>query len=424
MFGTPVPLSIANKPICMTMFGDGDITGTLDPESGESHLQMSQRWRVHLGISVEMPCPRCGALAQHPELGAEFTCEGGPNDGQACTVEAFSEVFGGLSADCPPDVADNVSDAGLALRFGELTTGTVATTAEIPCLDREICTDTHEPCSTNADCRRCTGDLSSCSNDSDCAAGTCAAAPAQPVSCGFYCHCGLCSNDSTRACSRDDQCENGGTCTLDGFSAANASPNRCEDLICGREQQERCCSKQCSDTHEPCSVNTECPAGECHASETCPVSTLADGTCSDQPAISCEFDFECEETCARERHRCFENEISRSGVASRIAPAYVGLACAPTTRNFLINLAGGIPGPAIISYSRTDVLCGDPNGDGQRTTADCLLILAKAIGADVDCPTSICDVNGDGKIVATDSLLTLRYSVGLNSPLQCLVDGT
>jgi hypothetical protein len=60
-------LSAANTPVCITSYAVGDITGTYDLSNGESLLDATLRWRVHLGITEEAPCPRCGALEKRPD---------------------------------------------------------------------------------------------------------------------------------------------------------------------------------------------------------------------------------------------------------------------------------------------------------------------------------------------------------------------
>ncbi|MEO2138289.1 MAG: DUF4215 domain-containing protein, partial [bacterium] len=112
-FGPPQPTSSGGVPTCVTQYFQQDISGTIDPGSGHSELNMKLRSRVHLGLTSDQPCPRCGHLDDDPEVGDPFFCEGGPNDGFACTVGGFSPKFGGVSFDCPPDVGANVSGQGL-----------------------------------------------------------------------------------------------------------------------------------------------------------------------------------------------------------------------------------------------------------------------------------------------------------------------
>src|SRR5688572_19332057 len=60
-FGPPLPLSAANTPACITTFFEEDITGTADAETGDGRAAAFLRSRVHLGVTNDKPCPRCGA---------------------------------------------------------------------------------------------------------------------------------------------------------------------------------------------------------------------------------------------------------------------------------------------------------------------------------------------------------------------------
>ncbi len=64
-------------------------------------------------------------------------------------------------------------------------------------------------------------------------------------------------------------------------------------------------------------------------------------------------------------------------------------------------------------------LCGDANGDGNRTSTDALITLNTGVGSG-SCPLSICDVNSTGAINATDALLVLQFGVGQPVTLICL----
>ena len=142
-----------------------------------------------------------------------FTCQGGQNPGASCRVDGVSVDFGGTSSDCPPTLDGNISGSGLAIRFQQLTTGTTTKTAALPCkgigttanplnpgtnpkcVDR---TGSGDPvCTSNADCKRCTEDVTiSCTSNGDCTGnGTCAEAPDQPITCGYWCNCGFCNQN-------------------------------------------------------------------------------------------------------------------------------------------------------------------------------------------------------------------------------------
>jgi hypothetical protein len=68
-------------------------------------------------------------------------------------------------------------------------------------------------------------------------------------------------------------------------------------------------------------------------------------------------------------------------------------------------------------------LCGDATNDGARTAADALVILRRAVGFDVACPSSVCDVDDDGAVRAGDALRVLRSAVGVETELACAGQG-
>jgi len=396
----PIAVSTSNTPVCITAFTDSDITGTYDPVTGDSALAMELRLRVYLGVDDDAPCPLCGAPDQNPEVGDTFTCTGGPKDGESCTVEGVTAVFGGVSSDCPPDITAHVSGTGLPMRLPEITTGTTHRDAQIPCMD------------------------------------------------GLYCHCGFCDDDPTQPCFSDGDCANGQTCSAgDSSSGVQEQPNGCEDLVCGRDEKERCCSNQCEDDQQPCDVNADCTSGPCIATAECPAPTPLRGECTLKRYVACSSDFECgfwdAGTCDLQKRPCFENRISRQGTPSPVGPiTYVALACLGKTLSAGPNAGPGLPGPAAISFIGTGLdsittttitptttivassttlpftVCGDATGEGSITASDALSILKSAVGSG-SCPHDRCDVNGDDELTASDALSVLRVAVGLSGDLTC-----
>ncbi len=403
-FGPPLPLSAEGTPTCVTTYFQEDIAGTTNLGTGDIEVSAFLRSRVHLGIQLAKPCPRCGTLAQNPAIGDMFTCDGGEENGNSCTVDAVSPDFGGSSFDCPPDARSNVSGVGLAINFASISTGTRGRDALIPCggtlgaLHPDngggVCLDTFVACSTNADCQRCTGSpQTACTSNGDCTGnGTCAAAPEQPVSCGVYCHCGFCDGDPDEPCNADFDCDAGATCTQGLGASQQLQGNKCTDLTCGLGGAEQCCSSD-----DPNCVNPTAKVGEC---------TL-------QPFRSCSNNSDCSSqdagTCTLFNRPCFENRIERTGtpsplgsyciddpavgeccsnddcavgncVADASEPTTVALFCIPATASASINAAGGIPGPGAISFNAVVLAyrCGngvvegieacddgnDVNGDG------------------------------------------------------------
>ncbi len=406
-FGPPLPLSSGGTPVCVISVFDGPLTGTADSGTGEAVASSNLRSRVFLGISIDKPCPRCGAPNQNPKVGDTFTCDGGPNNGQTCKVEGVTVDFGGTSSKCPPDLGANVSGSGLAIRFNEVTTGTTSKTAQLPCkffgftgnptvpgsnpkcLDK---TGAGDPvCTSNADCTRCTGNPSiTCASNADCTgAGTCAQAPDQPVTCGFWCNCGFCNNNPSLPCFQNGDCPDGQTCqqgtgTGTQPNSPQQRPNDCssDKFICGTTEEERC-------------------------------ATSIQGTCSAKPYYTCSSDQDCTGfnagTCVFEFKPCFESRITRTGVPSPLGtycafenktctsnadctgtddfcvedsarPQTVALFCVPATSSSTVNSAGGITGPGAVRLNSFMEVCrcGD-----------------STIGCDEQCDDGN-TVNGDG----------------------------
>jgi cysteine-rich repeat protein len=352
---------------------------------------------VHLGIGLSDPCPVCGPLAQNPEVGDNFNCSGGPRNGQPCTVDAVSPEFGGTSSDCPPASNTNVSGVGLAIKFGSVSTGTRTLDAVLPCGGSlaglhpsnggAVCLDTATPCSTNSDCQRCTGDpTTACTSNADCTgAGSCAAAPAQPVSCGVYCHCGFCDGNPDAPCFSDAECAEGETCEQGIDDVQQLQGNKCTDLTCGLGGFEQCCSDD-----DPSCANPTALVGEC----------------VDQPFRGCANNTDCTNAgasgpCNLFNRPCFENQIARTGTPSPLGsyctgdpnettcttnadcatgqcvpdssePTTVALFCVPPTSSSSINAAGGIPGPGAITFKSAIISyrCGNGVTEGVEECDD------------------------------------------------------
>jgi hypothetical protein len=317
---------------------------------------MKLRSRVHLGIAVDQPCPRCGSPAQNPSVGDAFNCEGGPNDGASCTVGGFSPEFGGVSFDCPPDVTSNVSGQGLAIIFPKVTTRTDSQTASLQCAP---------PFNLSGVCTH--NFAQACSLDSECQA-------IHPKStCGFFCHCGFCATaaapqgDPDQPCFNDGQCSEVGSTCIQGTgsvpaNAAQAQPNGCLIGFCGNDQPEECHDK-------------------------------TQGTCSDKTYLSCSDHSECiaqsAGTCVEVQKPCFEGTITRSGAASPLGsycvdgdvsndapctsdadcagaatcradtskPTFAALTCTPATASGAINAASGLTGPSALTMHAELRLC-------------------------------------------------------------------
>ena len=349
-FGPPLPISAGGAPICVTSHFDGPLTGTLDVATGASSISSALVWRAHLGITLDRPCPQCGAPAESPEIGDSFTCSGGQKPGQTCRVDAVTPLYGGTSYDCAPSLADSTTGAGLSIRLDELTTGTTTRTAQLPCAgfgfpnpleEASRCTDStsvSDPtCSSNADCRRCSGSLDPCTTNAECTGEElCAEAPDQPITCGYWCHCGFCNGDPNSPCFDSSQCD-GGVCVPGAGNTAQPNapqqrPNGCtqDRFICGTEQSNHC-------------AQTEL------------------GHCSDQPYRNCSEVNTCQAgdqgVCVFEPLPCFESRINRTGEASPVSPEFAALTCVPGNTSTAVNNTIGLTGPATFAWKTSLELC-------------------------------------------------------------------
>ena len=418
-FGGPLPLSSAGVPVCITTYFASDITGTANSQTGEGVISVALRSRVHLGLTDDVPCPRCGSPTDSGlAIGATYTCEGGSNHGDTCTVNSLSSAFGGTSTDCPPEPGQNISGSGLAILFREVTTASTSKTAALTCAapynyhpdnSNGLCSDFgltgnfSDSCTANSDCSRCIGSdgklvLSGtstvpCTANSDCGSGeTCATFPTQPVTCGFQCPCGFCDDgdgaglDSDQPCFNDNDCPNGSCLTGDssGGTAQQAAPNECPAGQCGVADSERChdqTSSKCED--QPwianCTSNSDCTSGACITeNKPCFESVISrSGTAAplgkyciyDDDLASCTSNSDC--TASGDLGSCVDDSS---------APVSVGLFCIPPTASSAVNGAGGITGPGAIQFATVIVVCRC--GDG-------------TVGCDEECDDSN-TTSGDG----------------------------
>jgi hypothetical protein len=368
-FAPPISQSAGGAPFCWQAHIVSPFVAMADLATGELTISTNVRVRAALGIQLDQPCPRCGSPDEAPTPGHTFQCEGGQFPQQECTVDAVHPLFGGTSYDCPPNLSLNVTGLGQFVHL-DVTTGTQSRTAQLPCANLNFranplnapatpgkCLDDASSCTSNADCRRCTGDHSiACDDDADCGeGGSCAEAPDQPISCGYWCHCGFCDGQPDLPCMDDSQCSEGQQCRVGSGtgSAPNVPqqrPNDCsmDGFVCGGVARERCETTElghCQDTpYRSCTRN----------SDTC------------QPGNDGE--------CVLSERRCFEPRIVRTGAASAfgsfcanngsacstdadcggaecvsdsIVADGVSIGCMGATSSSAINNVVGITGPAV-----------------------------------------------------------------------------
>lgn len=177
-FGAPLPLAAGGVSTCVTNQWNGAMSGTFDTGTGASAGTAAVLARVHTGISIPQPCPRCVG-ADIPNDGISGgTCDAGPRSGQPCdgNGESPEPSFGVTSLDCPPNPGGLI--ATLPIDLTNTNDGPVSITlaASSPNCNGQIgkkclCAS----CSLNSQIP--------CRNDADCAAmaaGTCTNSAGEP----------------------------------------------------------------------------------------------------------------------------------------------------------------------------------------------------------------------------------------------------
>jgi hypothetical protein len=288
-FGPPLALSAGGSPVCVSNTIQNEIVGTADAGTGETDTQVNNIARVFLGLSQDRPCPTC-------EGG---TCQGGANNGSACTVNATHPDFGPTSYQCQPALASNISGSGLKVNLS-LTDGSVS----LPFGDA------------------CDGPF----NSLDCA-------------------CGVCSGDNGLTCVTDGDCAGFGGACVKGTAGSppDRQPNKCLDLSCEQAPGHTAGYSlgQCSGVAEtlkfcdgflrqsgagiiPCSTDADCDNTDCN-----------DATPQNDGCGACTHE---------EQPNCFVDPITAEGVAGQDGGVLVSTFCSPATTNPGINGAGGVPG--------------------------------------------------------------------------------
>jgi hypothetical protein len=117
IFGAPLPLLTQGTAVCVVSRWRDDIRGTVDEATGDTNLKVLLNSEVYLTDQNNI-CPQC----------KNGSCNGGPNNGKSCTVEATLPVFISanrtdqyqLSSTCVP----SQPVATLQIDFDPLTSGT------------------------------------------------------------------------------------------------------------------------------------------------------------------------------------------------------------------------------------------------------------------------------------------------------------
>ncbi len=296
--GPPGPLSASNTPTCGLFRLENDITGTLDPDSGEGEQNVVLRAVIHTGIALNKPCPICVDDTTAQDGIQDGVCDGGTRDGLGCDVQGFDATFApgeGVSLDCTPAALQNITGQGLLLDLS-LASGSSSLPFALAC-DFPL----------NA----------------------------------FACACAVCTGDASQACNSDAECAATltGTCTSSGGGTPR-QPNACSDLTC---------------------TDVGGGVGECDAGPdvmACDGALRANG----DSFVLCSDDSECEVgaigfdagACTQVLPRaCFLDPITSVGAPDPDQTVLVSTFCVPPTSSSGVNAATGLPGP-----SRTEVELG------------------------------------------------------------------
>ncbi len=318
--GPAIPLSSSNTPICALNRLDEDISGTVNPDTGDAGISITARAVVHFGLTQTLPCPVCVGDPIHQDGVAGGTCFGGLNNGQACNVQATDATFAnpadgqGLSLDCVPLPGQNISGAGLKLTL-PLTTGTTSlpfgTTCDFP-LNFLDCA-----------CALCSGDITrTCNGNADCNLGTCSS--------------GTCTADPSETCATNADCLLG-NCSAIG-SGAQRQPNDCSDLACTPigDGLGECQAGGIGDSADYCD-------GQLRASGKPYLTCLNNSDCSAIDGICDGGD--CGDCTLTEIKGCFVDPIQVSGLPDQNDPLVVTAFCTVPTSSTAVNAGLKPPGP-------------------------------------------------------------------------------
>ncbi|MCW5892806.1 MAG: hypothetical protein KIT14_20020 [bacterium] len=120
----PLPLLANGVPVCLNPRLAAVPDGTLDLAHGALALNVTLAADVHVLQGLGQVCPRCSGDGT---VGSAGLCQGGPNQGKPCVVDALTTVPGTLgdplyqlSQDCPPSGEPaRTLDLPLVLSTGE-----------------------------------------------------------------------------------------------------------------------------------------------------------------------------------------------------------------------------------------------------------------------------------------------------------------
>jgi hypothetical protein len=314
-FGVALPLSSGAVPICVTNEIQGTITGTANVDNGTSESNVELLSRVHLGETIERPCPTC----EWDPVDARTECNAGPRVFQPCDVGSHSSIFGPLSFDCPPTPGGVVGSLKILLNP---TTGTLTETLSAANPNCTASGHTTRECF----CQTCDDATNTpCKSDADCGGGICG---------GLRCLGGPNNGDP---CTAPSDC-GGAPCSVPGQPT---QPNQCSSAMCTPVPGD------------PDSIDE----GEC-ATGPFP------GACSIERFRGCVGDGDCQclgcvpgQTCLFEAQECFTDngvvggDVTVEGTpdpgCGNIANPELGtLFCVPPSQSSSVNAVAGSPGLA------------------------------------------------------------------------------
>jgi len=357
--GPPLAVAAGGAPTCSMNVLNTNITGTANPENGESTLNLDLRARVATGVSRARPCPICvGDLVPQDGL-KEGRCKGGDVGGRVCAIKY-----------CNGGANDGLACTGQA--------GCPSGTCEFPgCTDNTDCAgstcETGHPCdiqgfdlnfAPTAALNPTNGSSLDCyPNPSANISGTGlkvslplttgistkpAADPCESPNQSLNCFCGVCSGDGTQTCNSDTECGNLGLGTCEsGSGEPRAYPNNCSDLTCspvmGQTDRGECSTAPDTETYcsgllfsngrgvLACANNADCESYEAPnpANAVCPGNDC--GSCSVLAFRS-----------------CFLDPIVVEGVPDVENPTLAGTFCLPPSLSGSVNSTTGTPGPGAV----------------------------------------------------------------------------
>jgi hypothetical protein len=353
-FGAPLPLSSGNVAACVVNRFALDISGTTNVDTGAGSTNAQLASVVYLGETGVIPCPVCGGTCSAGKVGqgcgidadcdtrtscatntdcanpgaacvasvctADGACGSydptpsdgvrggicflGRNAGASCDIQSINTTFpapggGGLSLDCFPSNALNVSGTGLSIKLTQ-STGSTSLAANVLC-----------------------------------------GFPGLGIN--LSCPCGNCSAKTTQPCTSNAECVGFGTCVR--AADGRPMPNRCDDGVCSDLGAGE---GQC---------NANLPDLSCDGV----VRANGEGIISCQTNADCDpavIGVDAGACSLGKQRKCFLDPIQATGSPDPSRPLGVATFCVAATSNSSINLVAGLPGPGRIkNQGSTRLFC-------------------------------------------------------------------